>query len=177
MAVSKPAIGIFAGIFNEAGKLLLRRREERDSIVPGKSFKGDWELPGGGVEDENNGQALDERIIGAELAREVTEEIGIHVSVPPMPVMFPAVSKGGDDWAFVIPVGICTERVAKGEIKHVSPQELRELAKRPEGEQLISGWGRRMSRMALMALCHSPNLQYREEAQTMLSDIQREWNK
>lgn len=174
MTVAKVRIGIFAGIFNEEGKLLLRRRNQRNSNNPGESFEGDWELPGGGVEETNNEQALDERMIGAELAREVEEEIGISVSVSFMPMMFPTVSKGGGDWAFVIPLGTCDKRPSTGEIKYVSPQELKALAGRPKGEQLLSGWGKRMSRMALIALCYSPNLRYGNQAQRMLAEIQEE---
>ena len=41
-------VGVFAGILDQTtGKLLLRQRVEEDSIIPGKSFKSNWELPGG----------------------------------------------------------------------------------------------------------------------------------
>jgi len=171
-------IGVFAGIFNENGKILLRRREEKNSIISSKSYKGDWELPGGTMEEDNIWKATSERIVGQELAREVEEETGISIEVISMPVMYPTVyiskKKRRVDFAFMIPVGIARERPTKGETTYVSPKELRELADRSKGGQLVSGWGRRMCRMALMALCNSPNHQYRDEAQKMLLEIQKD---
>jgi len=170
------AIGVFAGIFDDNGKLLLRRRDEENPTTYYDPYRGDWELPGGTVEERNVWEASDERLFGQELAREVEEETGLLIEVPPMPVMLPAVYINKDeervDLAFVIPVGVVSERPATGQSIYVSPEELRELAAQPQGEQIVSGWGARMCRMALMALCNSPNRQYVEEARTMLLEIQ-----
>lgn len=166
---AKPSIGLFAGIFNEEGKLLVKRRPQ------GISLAGEWDLPGGGVGEENNAKALDERIVGEELAREVKEEVGIEISVDLMPAMFPAILKGGKDWAFVIPVGIVLKEPTKGEFKYVSPGELKELAEGPPGNRIVSGWGKRMSRLALKALVHSPNREYREQAGRYLAEIHLKW--
>jgi 8-oxo-dGTP pyrophosphatase MutT (NUDIX family) len=170
-------IGLFAGIFNEEGKLLLRRRIRENPNIP-CPHEGDWELPGGTVEETNVWRAEDERVIGEELAREVKEETGLSIETNFMPVMYPAIyinrQKKTIDLAFVIPVGIVQERPTIGEIIYVSPRELEELAKHPEGNQLVSGWGKRMCRMALMVLSNSPNPRYREEALSFLSEIQKE---
>lgn len=169
------AVGVFAGIFDESGKILLRRR--RGEILDiHYSYEGDWELPGGTVEEENVWKAKDEKVIGEELAREIKEETGLLINVPLMPTMYPALYINEErkvlDFAFVIPIGVVKEKPRIGENIYVSPKELKELAERPEGERLISGWEKRMCRMALMALCHSPNPQYREEARRMLLEIQ-----
>ena len=171
------AIGVFAGVFDENGRLLLRRRERENPATEAIPYEGDWELPGGTVEEDNVWQASSERLFGQELAREVEEETGLSIEVPPMPVMFPAVYINKDerrvDLAFVMPVGVVSKRPATGQCIYVSPEELREIAARPQGEQIVSGWGARMCRMALMALCNSPNLQYVEEARTMLLETQK----
>jgi 8-oxo-dGTP pyrophosphatase MutT (NUDIX family) len=169
-------IGLFAGIFDENGKVLLRKRKREDPDIP-CPYEGDWELPGGTLEEENIWKAKDERIISEELAREIKEEMGITIQISFMPAMYPAVSiskeKRRIDFAFVIPIGTIKEEPTKGENIYVSPEELRELAERPEGQQLVSGWGKRMCRMALVALSHSPNPQYQKEAEKMLAEIQR----
>ena len=168
-------IGLFAGIFDEDGKVLLRRRRRENPNFP-CSYEGDWELPGGTIEEENIWEEKHESVIGRELAREVREETGLSIKVPFMPAMYPAVyiDREGKtiDAAFVLPVGIVRERPAKGENIYVAPMELKELARLPEGKRVVSGWGKRMCRMALVALCHSPNSQYQEEAKRMLLEIQ-----
>ena len=168
-------IGLFAGIFEENGKLLLRRREREQPHIPCE-HEGDWELPGGTVEG-SIWRAKNERIIGEELAREVKEETGLSIETLRMPAMYPAVYVNREskkiDFAFVIMIGIIKEKPTIGKTIYVSPTELKDLSERPKGEQLVSGWGNRMCRMALMALCNSPRPQYRDEAQKMLSKIQR----
>ena len=163
---------MFAGIYNKEGKVLIKRRPE------GISLPGDWDLPGGAVEEENTIKALDERIVGEELAREVKEEIGIDISVDYMPAMYPAVLREGKDWAFVIPIGIY-DSPGKGEesqeIRYVSPKEVKELAENLQGNRIVSGWGKRMCRLILMALIHSPNEIYREEAKKYLQEIHAGW--
>jgi len=173
-------IGLFAGIFDEDGKLLLRRRKREKPNFP-CPYEGDWELPGGKIEEENIWRAKDERIIGEELVREVREETGLIIQVPFMSQMYPAVyinkERNVVDFAFLIPIGVVKERPIIGENIYVSPRELKELSKRPEGERLVSGWGKRMCRMALMALCHSSNPRYREEAKKMLCELQNKYHK
>jgi len=168
--VIQPKIGVFAGIFNEKGKLLVKRRPN-DISSPG-----DWDLPGGGVDAEKAVQALDERIIGQELAREVEEETGIKIPpLSPMPAMYPAVIKGGGDWAFVILIGGLKQEPTKGEWKYVSPVELCQLADGPEGNRLVSGAGKRMHRLCLriFASRDSPNRRYYGQAFQILIAIQK----
>lgn len=171
-AVVKPTIGIFAGIFNEEGKLLLRQRPA------GSSFAGEWELPGCGVDADSASKALDERIVVQELAREVKEETGISIPpMLPMVAMYPAVLRAGGDWAFAILVGLVQEKPSKGETRYVSPQELRELAEGPEGNRLLSGWGKRMCRLCLRILASrdAPNREYAKQAGEMLTKIMEGW--
>ncbi len=165
-------MGLFAAIFDQQGKILIKRRPSKYSLP------GDWDLPGGAVEEEKTSQALDERIVGEELAREVWEEIGIKISVDPMPPMYPAILRGGKDWAFVIPVGVYDnpgEGEESQEIIYVSPEEVRHLADNPQGNRIVSGWGKRMSRLILMGLIYSPNENYQREAKMLLKSIQQEW--
>lgn len=106
--IASPTISVYAGMFfpesekykTDSGKLILHRRPS------GVSFPGDWELLGGGISAEINGQADDERIIGKELNRIISEKtsFALEVEIEHMPPMHPAVLKGGSDWAFVVPV-------------------------------------------------------------------------
>jgi len=121
-------VGVFAGILDQTtGKLLLRRRVEEDSIIPGKSFKSNWELPGGGVMDM---EKISYNHLLNELAREVDEEVGISVSVDPMAPLYAVLFKGpvGCDLAMVTPV-MTSSSPTKGETIWVSPEELEKLAK------------------------------------------------
>ena len=167
-------LGVFAGIFDEKGKLLLRRRKRESPEIP-CAFEGDWELPGGTIEEKNVWKIKNEKIFVQELAREVKEETGLSVETPPIPVLHPTVyvseKESKIDCAFLIPIGIVREKPTKGENIYVSPRELKELAKRPTGQRLLSGWGKRMCRMALMAFQYSPNLKYKNEAKEMLLEI------
>ena len=173
-AVVRPTIGVFAVIFNEEGKLLLRRRPT------GSSFAGEWDLPGGGVDADNASKSLDERIVVQELAREAREETGISIPpMLPMVAMYPAVLKSGGDWAFAIHVGVVKEKPTKSETRYVSPQELRELADGPEGNRLLSGWGKRMCRLCLRLLASrdAPNREFAKQAGGMLTEIMDGWSK
>lgn len=167
-------IGLFAGIFNEKGKILIRRRKS-ENLKGSCSHEGDWELPGGTMEKGNIWEKKDERIIGEELARELKEEIGVLIKVPFMPMMFPAVNVNKEyeiiDFAFIIPKVKLCEKPIKGENMYVSPKELNNLAKQPKGSRIVSGFGKRMHRMILKTLCFSSNAKYAREAKKILSEI------
>jgi len=172
-AVVQLTIGVFAGIFNKEGKLLLKK------ITSGR-FAGEWDLPGGGIRAAAASKTLDERIILQELSRQVWEEVGIYIpGFSPMVAMYPAVLKGGGDIGFAILIGISDTKPSKGETKYVSPQELRELAEGPEGNRLLSGWGKRMCRLCLMLFASgdAPNREreHAKEAERMLAEIQKGW--
>lgn len=181
----KTTVGVFAGILRQSdGRLLLRRRAEIPSIIPGKSFKGNWELPGGGVMEAE--RVLYHHLV-KELEREVKEEIGIPISVDPMPPMHPLLFKGprGYDLAMVTPVETSLEPT-KGETIWVAPKELEQLAREFEpadkktgkdGKGIVSGFGKRMHCMALKALCFSPDPEHIIQAEEMLKEIQKGWSK
>lgn len=174
MLCGKVTIGLFAGIFDEEGRLLLRRRRREEPTRP-CLYEGDWELPGGTVEEENILCSEDVDILGKELAREVMEETGLSIKLPFMFVLHPEIYVDRQnriiDLAFVVPIGTTKKRPVKGEHAYVNPKGLKELSERPEGNRLVSGWGKRMCRMAMFALCHSPKPQYRREARNMLLRI------
>jgi len=183
MAKVSTTVGVFAGILDQVtGKLLLRRRVEENSIIPGKSFKGNWELPGGGVMEA---EKIPYNHLPKELAREVDEEVGITISIDPMPPFYAIPFKGpaGYDLAMVTPI-TASASPTKGETIWVSPNELEELAKdfAPadrnrgiDGKGIVSGYGKRMHCMTLKALSYSPNATYAEEARTILTGIQQSW--
>ena len=167
---SWPKIGLFAALFDRNGRLLVKRRPE------GISLAGEYDLPGGRLELKNNAAAFDERVVREELAREVEEEVGLTIFAPIMPAMYPAVLKGGTDWAFVVIVG--WEGEPQGNYRWVSPQELGRLAEEPPGNRLVSGWGKRMCRLCLKAMAvGSPNEHYRGQAAEMLVDVLQEMTK
>ncbi|MDD5569307.1 MAG: NUDIX domain-containing protein [Candidatus Pacebacteria bacterium] len=170
MTTATPKIGLFGGIFNKDGKLLVKKREQDESLP------GEWDLPGGAVEADANAAAIDERIVSEELLREVEEETGIQVApFQRMPAMYPAVNKGGSDWAFGIIVGVTSLSPTKGNWRFVSPRELGILARFPEGKRLVSGYGKRMHRLCLRMLASRdcPNPEYRAQAGEMLQKIQQ----
>lgn len=172
---ARPTIGLFGYLFSPDGKLLVKRREQNESLP------GEWDLPGGGAEEEIVNAAKNEKVIFQEVIRETREEIGIDVAIalyiPSMtaPKMHPAVISGGKDWAFGINVGTISSnpKVREGvEWKLVSPEELEELANGPLGNRLVSGPGKRMHRLCLYGLAeYSPNEDYREQAFGKLLDI------
>ena len=112
-----------------------------------------------------------------------TEEkvnFSLEIELDHMPQMYPAVIKGGSDCAFVI--SIWTNEMGlfilgEDNFKLVSPQELLELANGPEGNRLLSGYGKRMHRLALKAFQfpHCSNDDYKEEAERMLQEIYDQW--
>lgn len=195
MEKAKVAIGVYAGILNGQGKILLRRRIGEDSIIPGKSFKGNWELPGGGVM-ETDEESIPYSYAVKELKREVEEEVGIKIAIIKMPPFYPVMFKGaaGYDLAIVTPVQ--QEQISdliagqvipaiKGDSIFVSTEELNELArefvpadkkKGVEGKGLLSGYGKRMHCMALQVLTESRNADYSRQAVRTLVEIQEGWD-
>lgn len=168
----KPTIGLFGWIFNPEGKLLVKQREQ------GESLPGEWDLPGGGAEESAAEKATDERLVHQELTREVQEETGlILIALQQMPPMYPAIGPGGKDWAFGVNIGIVTELPTKGNYRYVSPEELEELANNPVGNRLVSGYGKRMHRLCLcgLAMC-SPKEIYRNQATEKIQKIWESWN-
>lgn len=188
-------VGVFVGILNEEGKLLLQRRIEKDSIIAGKSFFGDYELPGGGLNEEGYkrlfyGAVLEavpsletclmyemygtapelkaltkEKVILEALKRRVFEEEGIIILLEGLEFrdVYQAVLIQREarkiDIALCVPVRwgkwSCHGAGSGREIKWVNVEELNDLTRKPKGEQLVSGFGKRMHRMALWALFYA----------------------
>lgn len=181
----KITVGAFFGLITEEGKLRLQRRQEKGSIIPGASFENDYELPGGGAEEKDLGKLLTFGGLAEEAARELKEELGGRlyyfppVNTPIYRAVFLNKEKGVEDWAFMTPVppGYWDERsTVKRETLDVNPDEIRELANRPKGEQLLSGWGKRMCRMSLAAIMiGSSNALWRGRAELMLNEIKPDW--
>jgi len=177
-------IGVFAGIINKtSGKLLLRRRTEEGSILPDKSFTGNWELPGGGVQEA---EKISYAYLSQELTREVKEELGIDVRIDPMPDFYPAPFKGpnGYDLALVTAIFVDNAIVPNGDFIWVNPEELDQQAKdfiAPKKDQgieargLLSGYGKRMHCMALVILMRGIRGDYAVQAEKMLTEIQSNW--
>jgi hypothetical protein len=180
--VAHPTISIYAAMFfpyttknkEHSGKLILHRRPA--SV----SFPGDWELLGGGISAEANEHADDERIIGKELNRIISEKTNFawKIEIEHMPPMHPVIIKGGSDWAFIIPVITNELGIAifgEDDFMLASPEELLTLANGPEGNRLLSGYGKRMHRLALMAFRYSPNKEYKKESKKMRKPFYAHW--
>lgn len=194
MEKAKVAVGVYAGILNNGGKLLLRRRTEIESIIPGKSFKGNWELPGGGIM-ETKEESIPYNYAVKELKREVEEEVGVGISIGKMPPFYPVMFRGpaGYDLAVVTPVqqeqisNLIAGQVIpaiKGDSTFVSTEELNELAREfvpadkkngIDGKGLVSGYGKRMHCMALRVLSESRNADCSRQAVRTLVEIQERW--
>lgn len=185
--MEKPkTIGVFAGLLTIAGKIRLQRRIEKGSIIPGKTYEGDYELPGGRVEEKDLKKALTLEVLERELVREIKEELGIYIVTRPNPPLYLAVfedsAKGIRDWAFVmaVPPGDAywneNAPMARKTID-VSPAELYELARQPKGQQLLSGWGKRMCRMSLAVLLASEVPEYRLDAGRYLDEVKPDWER
>jgi len=175
-------IGIFAGLLTSSGKLRLQRRIEKGSIIPGKSYEGDYELPGGRVGENDLKKALSLEVLKNELTLRVEKDLGINVKTHILPSVYLAIfedpAKDICDWAFMMPIMpfYWDERAsAERTTIDVSPQELYQLAQRPKGEQLLSGWGKRMCRLSLGALLNSSNPDYQFEARKYLDEIRPDW--
>ncbi|PIP24939.1 MAG: hypothetical protein COX34_01500 [Candidatus Nealsonbacteria bacterium CG23_combo_of_CG06-09_8_20_14_all_36_12] len=182
----KVTIGAFLGLITKEGKLRLQQRTEKGSpIIPGVSYRGDYELTGGGVKEKDLKKVLTLEELFKEAKREAKEELGVVVFMPKQLSLYRAVfvnqEKGTEDWALTIPIPPeCWNETTKMKriTIDVNPDELRELANRPKGEQLLSGWGKRMCRMSLGTIfTSSTDPKYVNEAKIMLTEIKPDWRK
>ena len=186
VAKAQFTVGVFAGVINaNTGMMLLRRRLETGSIIPGQSFKGNWELPGGGVMET---EKVSYDYLTSELAREVLEETGIKIprDFPQLFVPFPFKGPAGYDLALVSPVSV-------SELPHLDAEKflwafltgVNQLARQfvpakkdppTEGEGLLSGWGKRMHCMALTVfLSGFFSAKVNQEARDTLTAIKNAW--
>ena len=79
-------VGVFVGFLNPKhdGKLLLVRRTSPDSIIPGVSFKGNWELPGDAMEEVDTIAYNQSVIVAFQKAKEKT---GIEIPIAEQPFL------------------------------------------------------------------------------------------
>ena len=178
--------GILMAILNpeREGRLLLRQREEQSSLIPGKSFLGNWELPGGGARVPV-GQVPYDYLLQEGL-RELEEEVGIHLEVRGMPAMYSTLYAPARDHALVVPQ-VAIASPTKGKTRWASVEEMNQLARDyvpadiakaqglSEARGLVSGWGGRMHCACLAAMRHSPNQEFVLEARRTLDEIVRAW--
>jgi len=178
-------IGIYIAILNpdRHGRLLIWRRTEEGSIIPGVSFYGNWEMPGGGVYVPSTQVGYDYPL--KEGVRQLEEEVGIKglrlLGMRPTSILL-----FQTDLALVVP-WIVSAEPTKGETRWVSTAEYNQLAKEfigpkeakeqglPEARGLVSGWGKRMHCLGLWALTHSPNEDFTGEALSTLDSIIGTW--
>ncbi len=192
-AKMKTNVGVFAGILRQTdGRLLLRQRTEIPSIIPGKFFNGNWELPGGGVEEA---EIVLYNHLTAELIREILEEVeikfqwGISLAsqMNPMPPMHALLFKGPEGYDLAMVTVLETSLLPlKGRTLWVNAEQLARLVKEFEpadkktgkdGKGLLGGYGKRMHCMALQALCSSRDPESAERAKKTLLAIQKTWIK
>lgn len=179
--LKKPdSVGVFLGLITKEGKVRYQMRIESSSPITGISYKGDFELPGGGAEEKNLSELLTLEGLIMEGTREVKEELGIEVLLPPndiplywAPYENPKNSKV--DWAFMIPVlpKFWDETAeVKRKIVDLNPKHLDVLG---ELNLIISG-KKRMYRMGQGALyaCSSNSLWSREAAD-FLNQVKPDW--
>ncbi|MSU54765.1 MAG: hypothetical protein EXS48_02975 [Candidatus Staskawiczbacteria bacterium] len=177
-------VGAFVGFLNPKhdGRLLLVRRTSPDSIIPGVSFKGNWELPGGAMEEVDTMVYNQGVVVAFQKAKEKT---GMDILISDQPFLGPWYGtsfKGpqGYDLGQIVPC-VTEQEPTVGETIWVSSGELDALAQKfisetdakkqnlPEADGLLSGKGKRMYLMAMSILAHhSPNALYRQDAEALL---------
>ncbi len=180
-----PTIGVFAGILHEDGELLLRRRslpEEDKSLISGKTVKKEWELPGGGVEMAEMLAAGNEQGLINALKREVKEELELEIDISLPFETFPVVLSKEISGKIVNDIALLVivepeqwNGKPKGDIKWVTPMILEILVEKAPGERLLSGRGKRMHRMALIAFINGPHARWRKQAKEALQEIYSSW--
>jgi len=109
MTEKKPdTVGSFLGLITKDGKLRLQMRTEKGSSITGISYKGDFELTGGGVKELDLRKVLTPQCLLDEAIREAREELGIVVATPTYFCLYRTVFEnpktGKVDWAFMIPI-------------------------------------------------------------------------
>ncbi len=151
-------IGLFIGMFDSLGNILLIKRDQ-------EPYFGKYELPGGAIRTDHI--FSDERMIRYILDERVIAKTGLTAfnGIQRMPAMYPAIN--GNDIAFAIIFGPTSQVPKKGESIFVSPDELDDLA---ENKDLVSG-KKRMYRMCLRMFVSRdcPNPEYRRKAAKTLS--------
>lgn len=187
--LKKPdSVGVFLGLITKEGKVRYQMRIESSSPITGISYKGDFELPGGGAEEKNLSKLLTPEGLLEEGIREVKEELGIIVVLSPPPDLplywaplywapYDNPKNGKIDWAFMIPIlPVFWDETAevKRKIVDLNPKHLDVL-----GElNLIVSDKKRMYRMGQGAIfaCSSNSL-WSQEAADLLTQVKPDWRK
>ncbi len=189
LSLKRPdTIGVFLGLITKEGKVRFQMRTESSSPITGISYKGDFELPGGGAEEKDLGKLLTLEGLLNEGIREVKEELGIVVSPPPEDDSSPFSGgrriywapyenpkNGKIDWAFMIPIPpkYWDETAeTKRKIVDLNPVHLDVLG---ELNLIVSG-KKRMYRMGQGAIfaCSSDSL-WRQKAADFLTQVKPDW--
>lgn len=176
------SVGVFLGLITKEGKVRYQMRIESSSPITGISYKGDFELPGGGAKEKNLSELLTPEGLLEEGIREAKEELGIVVLPPPpefslywAPYENPR--NGKIDWVFMISIlpSFWDETAeAKRKIVDLNPKHLDVLG---ELNLIVSG-KKRMYRMGQGAIfaCSSNSLWSREAAD-LLTQVKPDWRK
>ncbi|KPJ55463.1 hypothetical protein AMJ49_07105 [Parcubacteria bacterium DG_74_2] len=174
------SIGAFRGLITSKEKLRMQMRIGEGSMFgPNVSYKGDFELPGGAVEEKDLKKVLTRLGLAEESARETEEKLGISVSGLGEPSFYRAVyvyPNGNEDWAFMIstPPKSWDEKVEmKRKTIDVDPDQLDVLG---ELNKVVSGKKRmwRMSQGALFA-SNFVSMQKRQRAAELLNKVKPNW--
>jgi len=174
------SIGAFRGLITSERKLRMQMRIEKDSMLgPNVSYKGDFELPGGAVEEKDLKKVLTRIGLAKESARETEEELGISISGLGEPSFYRAVyvyPDGNEDWAFMIstPSESWDETAEmKRKTVDVDSDQLDVLG---ELNLIVSGKKRmwRMSQGAFFA-SNSLHISERQRAAELLSKVKPDW--
>ena len=179
--LKKPdTVGVFFGLITKEGKVRYQMRIESSSPITGISYKGDFELPGGGAEEKDLSELLTPVGLFKEGVREVKEELGIVVLSPPdrlalywAPYENPKTNK--IDWAFMIPMppDYWDETAeTKRKIVDLNSEHLDVLG---ELNLIVSG-KKRMYRMGQGALfARSSNSFWSQKAADFLTQVKPDW--
>ena len=182
-SLKKPdSVGVFLGLITKEGRVRFQMRIESGSPITGISYKGDFELLGGGVEEKDLSKLLTPQGLLEEGIREVKEELGIVVLPPPseFPLYWAPYENpknGKIDWAFMIPVipSFWDETAeTKRKIVDLNPIHLDVLG---ELNLIVSG-KKRMYRMGQGAIyaCSSNSL-WSQAAAGFLTQVKPDWRK
>jgi len=172
------SIGVFLTLITREGKVRYQMRIEEKSLT-GISYKGDFELPGGGAEENDLKELLTPEALLKEGIRETEEELGIVVeSDTPVLYLYRTIfenPKSGEvDWAFAIPVasGYWDEMLEmRRKTVDLNPDQLNTLG---ELNLIVSG-KKRMWRMGQAGLFFLSCDHWSEKAYNLLNEVKPDW--
>lgn len=182
MAIKRPdSIGSFLGLVTREGRLRMQMRIEKSSPITGISYRGDFELTGGGVKEKDLMKALTPQGLRQEGIREAKEELGIEVSKNILSLALPVYwapyenpQTGKVDWAFMTPVssGYWDETAeTKRKTVDVDPDQLKVLG---DLNLIVSG-KKRMYRMGQGAIYAMSLTAWQLRAAALLTEIEPDW--